>query len=127
MTPTPARATRGPRHRGVPRSRTGPGSAAWRPRRSRVAGLLRFAVFLLLIFVAVWAGVRVANATADSETFDGRVYEVRAGDTLWQIAVDQYDDTLDVREIVHEIRVANGLDDAVLQPGQRLSLPYLDE
>ena len=34
-------------------------------RRRRVAGLVRFAVFLLLIFIAVWAGVRVAHAGVD--------------------------------------------------------------
>ena len=45
---------------------TRPGRAGARVRRDRrarrIAGLLRFAVFLLLVFVAVWAGVRVANA-----------------------------------------------------------------
>ncbi|MEZ5126675.1 MAG: hypothetical protein R2826_10610 [Thermoleophilia bacterium] len=31
-------------------------------RRRRIAGLLRLALFLFLVFAAVWAGVRVANA-----------------------------------------------------------------
>jgi len=61
---------------------------------------LRFAVFLLLVFVAVWAGVRVANATVESDVFEGRSYEVHAGDTLWQIAVDEYGEQRDLRAAV---------------------------
>jgi nucleoid-associated protein YgaU len=96
-------------------------------RAHRIAGLVRFAVFLLLIFVAVWAGVRVANATDASAVFEGRVYEVHRGDTLWRIAAENYDGDLDVRAIVYAIREANGLDGALLEPGQELTLPYLEE
>ena len=104
------------------------GAHVRRARRARrVAGLLRFAVFLLLVFVAVWAGVRVANATVESTAFDGRAYEVQSGDTLWQIAVDEYGSSLDPRAVVFAIRDANGLDGASLQPGQVLTLPYLEE
>ena len=96
-------------------------------RARRAAGLLRFAVFLLLVFVAVWAGVRVANATVESAAFDGRSYEVQNGDTLWQIAASEYEDGLDTRAVVYAIREANGLDDAVLQPGEVLTLPYVEQ
>jgi LysM domain len=104
------------------------GRARRRPRRAcRAAGLLRFTVFLLLVFVAVWAGVRVANATVASDKFDGRTYEVRAGDSLWQIAANEYGGQQDLRAAVYAIREANGLEGATLQPGQELVLPYLDE
>ncbi len=95
--------------------------------RAALAGLLRFAVFLLLVFVAVWAGVRVANATVESDAFEGRSYEVQSGDTLWQIAADEYGEQRDLRAVVYAIREANGLDGALLQPGQVLTLPYLRE
>ena len=88
---------------------------------------MRFAVFLLLVFVAVWAGVRVANATVESGAFDGRSYEVHAGDTLWQIAADEYGEQRDLRAAVYAISEANGVDGALLQPGQVLTLPYLEE
>lgn len=106
----------------------GASDRARRARRGgRLAGLLRFVVFLLLIFVAVWAGVRVANATVESAAFDGRPYQVQAGDTLWQIAVEQYAPRHDPRAVVAAIREANRLDGALLQPGQSLILPHLEE
>ncbi len=103
------------------------GARLRRARRTRrLAGLARFALFLLLVFVAVWAGVRVANATSESRALDGRSYEVQPGDTLWQIAAAEYDESLDLRAVVYEIREANGLHGALLQPGQQLALPYIE-
>lgn len=92
----------------------------------RLVGLARFALFLFLVFVAVWAGVRAANATCQSDAFDGRLYQVQPGDTLWQIASAEYDDSLDVRAVVFEIGKANGLGEGFLQPGQELTLPYVE-
>ena len=95
-------------------------------RVKRLAGLARFALFLFLIFVAVWAGVRVANATSQSGALDERSYEVQPGDTLWQIAATEYDESLDLRAVVYEIGEANDLSDALLQPGQEITLPYVE-
>lgn len=96
-------------------------------RRRRIAGLVRFAVFLLLIFVAVWAGVRVAHAGEDAAIYTGHRYEVCSGDTLWAIAVDEYGATVDLRKAVYAIREANGLHEAAVRPGQSLTLPYLGD
>jgi hypothetical protein len=96
-------------------------------RRRRLAGLLRFALFLLLIFVAVWAGVRVAHAGTDAGVYTGHLHVVRGGDTLWSIAAGEYGAESDLRRAVFEIKRANGLGSAGLQPGSRLILPYLDE
>jgi hypothetical protein len=96
-------------------------------RRRRVAGLIRFAVFLLLIFVAVWAGVRVAHASVDGAVYTGHHYTVQAGDDLWTIASDQYGGSTDLRKAVYAIREANHLGESGLQPGDGLTLPYLGE
>jgi len=96
-------------------------------RRRRITGLLRFAVFLLLIFIAVWAGVRVAHAGADAALYTGHIYVVQSGDTLWCIADEEYDGTVDVRAAVYAIREANRLADSSVRPGQELTLPYLGE
>jgi nucleoid-associated protein YgaU len=111
------------RRMAVPRSRSG----RRQRRRRRVTGLIRFAVFLLLIFVAVWAGVRVANAGTDGSLYAGRQYVVRPGDHLWSIAATHYDGAVDLREAVYVIRQANHLGQAPLQPGQQLDLPTLEE
>jgi nucleoid-associated protein YgaU len=92
-----------------------------------MAGLIRFAVFLLLIFVAVWAGVRVAHAGDDGSIYTGVPYTVKAGDDLWTIAGQQYGTDTDPRAAVYAIREVNGLHTSELQPGQTLTLPYLEE
>ncbi len=92
-----------------------------------MAGLIRFCVFLLLIFVAVWAGVRVAHAGEDAAIYTGHEYTVATGDDLWTIAGDEYGADSDRRAAVYAIRTANGLESSVLQPGQTLTLPYLGD
>jgi nucleoid-associated protein YgaU len=84
---------------------------------------LRFALFLFLIFLAVWAGVRVAHAAADAGADDTRTYVVTAGDSLWDIAAYHYGDDIDLRKVVHHIRAANGLQTSILHPGDELVLP----
>ncbi len=96
-------------------------------RRRRLAGLLRFVVFLLLIFVAVWAGVRVAHAGTDGSVYTGHTYVVCSGDTLWSIAARQYGADVEVRRAIFKIREANRLDVSTVSPGDRLTLPYLEE
>jgi len=45
------------------------------------------------------------------------------GDSLWKIA-DRYDNNkIDLRQYIYLIEKYNGLDSAVLQPGQRLYIP----
>ena len=96
-------------------------------RRRRLAGLLRFVVFLLLIFVAVWAGVRVAHAGEDGSIYTGHQYTVQSGDTLWTIAAGEYGGGADLRQAVYEIREVNTLSDSDVRPGQGITLPYLGD
>ena len=106
-----------------PHSRTG----RRQRRRRRLGALLRFAVFLLFIFIAVWAGVRVAHAGTDASLYAGHEYVVKSGDTLWTIAGRQYGADADVRHAVFEIRQANQLRRSTVAPGQHLTLPYLGD
>ena len=95
-------------------------------RRRRLAGLLRFGVFLLLIFVAVWAGVRVAHAGTDASVYTGHKYVVSSGDSLWGIAAREYGAGIDLRRAVYKIREVNRLDGSAVSPGDHLTLPYLE-
>jgi LysM repeat protein len=106
-----------------PRSRAGRRQL----RRRRLAGLARFAIFLLLIFVAVWAGVRVAHAGEDGSVYTGHQYVIQSGDTLWGIAQREYGGGVDLRQAVWQIREANSLQDVAVQPGQHVTLPYIGE
>jgi nucleoid-associated protein YgaU len=131
------RALRGPAPAGPAQYRAvASGGAGRRPssragrrqlRRRRLAGLLRFVVFLLLIFVAVWAGVRVAHAGTDASVYAGQKYVVSGGDTLWSIAAHEYGADVDLRRAIYKIREVNHLDESTVSPGERLTLPYLEE
>ncbi len=117
----------GARRASAPTSRSLGRTARRQRRRHRVAGLFRFALFLLLIFVAVWAGVRVAHAGEDAAIYAGHSYAVAHGDDLWTIAATEYGDAVDLREAVFAIREANHLEGSALRPGQGLTLPYLGD
>jgi nucleoid-associated protein YgaU len=80
---------------------------------------------VLIIAVAVWLSVRVANASGDSGRLADRYYTVKAGDTLWQIAGHFYGQQRDLRPVVFTLQQANGLRGEVLQPGVRLRLPFI--
>jgi nucleoid-associated protein YgaU len=95
-----------------------------RLRRRRLAGIVRFTVFLLLIFIAVWTGVRVAHAGPDASIYRGQRYVVRSGDTLWTIAAHEYGEGIDLRRAVYDIRHASGLETSAITPGETLTLPY---
>lgn len=61
-----------------------------------------------------------AGAGAQSEP---ELYSVRPGDTLWEVATEEYPPTEDPRVKVEEIRVENDLDGYTIHPGEVLELP----
>ena len=117
----------GARRSAAPASRTLGRTTRRHRRRRRLAGLLRFGLFLLLIFIAVWAGVRVAHAGEDGAIYTGRHYTVQAGDDLWTVAATEYGSGIDLRAAVYAIKTSNQLNSSSLQPGQALTLPYLGD
>jgi len=48
---------------------------------------------------------------------------IACGDTLWDIAVEISDGTIDIRRLVFEIKKINGLNDSNLYLGQVIKLP----
>lgn len=49
---------------------------------------------------------------------------VKPGDTLWGIADRSTPDSVDLRTVVREMIVRNGLSSKVLRPGQVLEVPF---
>ena len=75
----------------------------------------RVAVVIALLAVAVAYGARTSHSAGHEQT-----YVVRAGDTLWSIAVSHY--AGDPRKAVWKVQDRNHIG-ALVRPGQRLVLP----
>jgi LysM repeat protein len=74
-------------------------------------------VIVVLVAVVLWAVFARDTGAGANPTH----YRVRAGDTLWSIALAHY--AGDPREGVWELQQRNRLDGATILPGQRLVLP----
>lgn len=106
--------TRVPRATGTPRLRL--------TRRGRVVITLAAGLPFALgaAFSALNGGDAVA--TADQRAVDFSYVTVESGQSLWAIA-EQVAPQVDPREVVDDIIGLNGLDDAAVQPGQRIAVP----
>jgi hypothetical protein len=82
-------------------------------RRRRLGALLVTSVFVYALYAAT-------GADAGTEPVP---YTVAPGDTLWEIATEQYPPSEDPRATVEDIRRENGLEGYLIQPGMRLQLP----
>jgi LysM repeat protein len=79
-------------------------------------------MFARILFISAFALVLWALFARESGAVGPeQYYRVRAGDTLWSIAVSHY--AGDPREGVWQLRRRNRLAGTTIQPGQRLSLP----
>ena len=51
------------------------------------------------------------------------IHEVESGDTLWTIATLYYDNNIDIRKAIYNIKKANDIDSAIITPGKKLIIP----
>ncbi|RXZ46347.1 LysM peptidoglycan-binding domain-containing protein [Agromyces fucosus] len=91
-------------------------------RRGRVVFTMLAALPLVVWVLVLVLGSGAAAADVDSAGATFEYVTVGQGDSLWAIA-EAIDPSGDVREVIAEIVRLNGLDDAVVEPGQRLALP----
>jgi LysM repeat protein len=82
-------------------------------RRRRLGALLVASAFAYALYTA-------AGADAGTEPV---TYTVATGDTLWEIATEQYPPSEDPRATIEAIRQENTLEGYLIQPGMRLELP----
>lgn len=91
-----------------------------RVRRQRTLRVL--AVLIVLAAVLVFAP-RAVQTMAHSNMEPWQAYTVARGDTLWDIAV-AHSRGRDVRLVVADIKRANRLGSADIEPGQQLVVPH---
>lgn len=93
-------------------------------KKLKIVNKTRFTIFCLsmagLFSLGVSSAVNFAGANSRPETL--AVY-VQPGDTLWDIARTNNPGGRDLRRLVRDIRLINGLDSAVIQAGDRLEIP----
>lgn len=111
---------RGTRLAAAPRSR-----AAGREAPLRLTRRGRVTVFVLALGVGLvgMLGNQVANAGTAAPGIPVETYTVRAGETLWDIAVERATPGQDVRDVVDDLADLNGLAGVGLVAGQQLLLP----
>jgi len=95
-------------------------------RRGRVVftGLAALPVILWAVVMVLGAGDAAAQSGSASSAVSFEYVTVDRGDSLWGIAESIAPDA-DPRVIIDEIIRLNGLDGAIVEPGQRLALPVL--
>ena len=85
-------------------------------RRIFVVGIFYILVIGMCIYNSVSRSIRLANAEYINHI-------VSTGETLWGIANKYSDDSIDTRDVIHEIRKVNHLDDATIYCGDNLLVP----
>jgi nucleoid-associated protein YgaU len=92
--------------------------------RSRVVVLLTSVALVLALLLAFSVVARADDAdTPTGSAVSSITHVVRSGDTLWDIASGVAEPGSDVRNVVEDIKRANGLRDSLIHPGQVLVVP----
>ncbi|GEB33737.1 MULTISPECIES: cell division suppressor protein YneA [Brevibacillus] len=78
--------------------------------------LITFSLFFYLLTELVFA-------SSHTEPLKGTEVTVRDGDSLWTIAVRHQTETVDVRDLIQDIKEANDLQSNLIYPGQTLLIP----
>jgi LysM repeat protein len=50
-------------------------------------------------------------------------HQVETGESLWSIAVYYYDENIDIRKAVYNIKKTNNLESSIINPGEELIIP----
>ncbi|KGG80270.1 hypothetical protein Y919_07165 [Caloranaerobacter azorensis H53214] len=88
--------------------------------RARFITFLVIFITLILIFVSTLFKIGKAYSVTYSQYIN---VEVKAGDTLWDIAKRNNSGREDIRKLVYKIMKLNNLDTAKIKPGDIIKVP----
>ncbi|QIB26128.1 cell division suppressor protein YneA [Caloranaerobacter azorensis] len=88
--------------------------------RTRFITFLVIFITLILIFVSTLFKIGKAYSVTYSQYIN---VEVKAGDTLWDIAKRNNSGREDIRKLVYKIMKLNNLDTAKIKPGDIIKVP----
>lgn len=95
-----------------------------RRRKIKVVNKRRLSIFISILLVITYPAIMLAMekpAKSKNESFIN-VY-IEQGDTLWDIAKENLPPKTDIRNFVHQIKLANDLDSALIREGDSIIVP----
>ncbi|WP_159604510.1 LysM peptidoglycan-binding domain-containing protein [Agromyces humi] len=92
--------------------------------RAVFTGLAALPLVVWALIAVLGSGGAAADSGAAGAATSFEYVTIGNGDSLWALA-ESLAPQGDPRELVDEIMRLNGLDDAVVEPGQRLALPVV--
>jgi LysM repeat protein len=88
--------------------------------RAVLTALVAFPVVVAALIFALNGGVAAATGEQTHATF--HYVTVQSGDSLWSVA-ERLAPNADPRDVIADLVSLNGLDSAVVTPGQQLAIP----
>ena len=82
--------------------------------------LIILSLTALIILMIIWAASTLGNS---QKQINYKTITVENGQSLWEIARNNYGPEYDLRKIIYKIKKINKLENAVLHPGQEIKLP----
>ena len=94
--------------------------------RLRIVNPGRFATIITILVLIAALTVCCISYAHSENSYDVCEFTVCEGDTLWCIAEQYTDESIDIREYIREIKKLNGLESAELMPGDILIIPIYE-
>ena len=93
-------------------------------RRYRIVNRKRFIKALVTVTAITVLSINAVSFGHCKRNYGTVNFTVSEGDTLWEIAEQYADESIDVRKYIKLIRKYNNLDTAEIMPGDVLVIPY---